>query len=294
MYYLFEESDSLNRPIEGLIFDTARETFPVRPHWHYFAEMLYMLEGCAEVHCGEEVYLLAEGQLLFLHPGVVHSIFAAGSGPINYAVLKFDVNKLGSTPDYAPKLRSIFRSAKRQGMHIRFEEEAADRMECRRVFLGCVEELKVQAYGYDLVLQTLICNLLMKMIRIWQEEGFEIGREAYAEDNQYGIDTITEYIDLHLKENLRVTDIAKKCGMSYSFFAKSFHSVYGISCKAYIEKMRIYKAEEFLLFTGFDLNYISQETGFCDCSHMIKSFKEHRKKTPAQFRKDARGRYKDL
>ena len=56
------------------------------------------------------------------------------------------------------------------------------------------------------------------------------------------------------------------------------------SCKEYIEAMRIYKVEELLLFTQYDLSRISQETGFSDCSHMIKSFKKRRGITPKQFR----------
>ena len=39
---LFEKSDSLNTPIECFIFDTKREEFPVKPHWHYFAEFIYI------------------------------------------------------------------------------------------------------------------------------------------------------------------------------------------------------------------------------------------------------------
>ncbi|MGN1090834.1 MAG: helix-turn-helix domain-containing protein [Huintestinicola sp.] len=46
----------------------------------------------------------------------------------------------------------------------------------------------------------------------------------------------------------------------------------------------MFKAEELLLFTDYDLNYISQETGFSDCSHLIKSFKKYRGITPKQFR----------
>ena len=48
--------------------------------------------------------------------------------------------------------------------------------------------------------------------------------------------------------------------------------------------MRIIKAEEFLVFTDFDLQKISRETGFSDCSHMIKSFKKLRGITPKQYR----------
>lgn len=47
--------------------------------------------------------------------------------------------------------------------------------------------------------------------------------------------------------------------MSYSYFAKNFHQLYGQSCKQYIEFVKVCKVEDFLLFTDFDLNYISQE-----------------------------------
>ena len=108
--------------------------------------------------------------------------------------------------------------------------------------------------------------------------------EAFAEDSRYDIYNITEYIDSSMALNPKVSEIAEKCGMSYSYFAKKFLAVYGKTCKEYIEDMRIYKAEEFLIFTDFDLTYISQETGFSDCSHMIKSFKKHHGTTPKQFR----------
>ena len=62
--------------------------------------------------------------------------------------------------------------------------------------------------------------------------------------------------------------------MSYSYFAKKFLAVYGKTCKGYIEEMRIIKAEEFLIFTDFDLERISRETGFSDPPHLIKSFAE--------------------
>ncbi len=53
---LFEKSDSLNTPIECFIFDTKQEVFPVKTHWHYFAEFIYMLEGKAEMRCSDRSY----------------------------------------------------------------------------------------------------------------------------------------------------------------------------------------------------------------------------------------------
>ncbi|NLG02985.1 MAG: helix-turn-helix transcriptional regulator, partial [Clostridia bacterium] len=74
------------------------------------------------------------------------------------------------------------------------------------------------------------------------------------------------------------------CGMSYSYFAKNFKQLYGKSCKEYIEFIKICKADDMLLFTDFNLDYISQETGFTDCSHFIKTYKKLKGITPKQRR----------
>ena len=42
--------------------------------------------------------------------------------------------------------------------------------------------------------------------------------------------------------------------------------------------------EQFLLLTDMDLSRISKETGYADCSHMIKNFKRLMGITPGQYR----------
>lgn len=285
MNYLFEESDALNTPIECFFFEAIRERFPVTPHWHYFMEIIYMMDGDAELYDGAEKYILSPGDLILLHPKRIHSIYAEEPEKLRYAVMKFDINCLNRSPNYAPKLRSIFRSAERRGMNVLFPREQAQRMDAEYLFLSCIAEMQKQEYGCDLVVQTKLYELLLKMIRYWQERGFSVDNSVFAEDLQYDIYNITEYIDEHMREGIRVTDVAKQCGMSYSYFAKKFLAVYGKTCKEYMESLRLYKAEEFLIFTDFDLNYISQETGFSDCSHLIKTFRQYRGMTPKQFRK---------
>lgn len=283
MHYLFEKSDVLNTPIECFVFDTAKEIFPVRPHWHYFCEIIYLLEGTAEMHCDKTSYLMNPGDLIVFPPKQVHSIFAATGGPLKYIVLKFDINKFNQSTPYAPKLRTIFRQALQQEMMLFFPSETAKHLHAGMLLNACLEELSERKYGYDLLLQNHIYTLLMTLVRHWLEQGLTIHLDST--ENDYDIDSVTEYIDSHMTEELRVSDIARTCGMSYSHFAKKFQETYGMSCKEYIEHMRIFKVEEFLLFTHHPLNYICQETGFSDCSHLIKSFKQHRGMTPKQFQR---------
>lgn len=281
---LFEKTNSLNTPVECFVFNAENGAFPVKPHWHYFAEFIYMLDGTAEMHSDDDVFTARKGDFIIFHPSSVHSVFPADGSLPKYAVLKFDINKFNLTPAYAPKFRDIFRHARKNGMNIFFESPEADRLDCGRIFSSCVSEMNVYKYGRDFVIQTEIYGLLMNVIRFWISKGMTVERRGVQGGDDYSIENITEYIDLSLCDNLRIGEIAEQCSLSYSCFAKKFREQYGMSCKQYIERMRIYKAEEFLLFTDFDLNYISQETGFSDCSHLIKSFKKYRGVTPKQFR----------
>ncbi|MBQ8567712.1 MAG: helix-turn-helix transcriptional regulator [Oscillospiraceae bacterium] len=290
MHYLFEKNDSLNTPVECFVFDASCRYFPVKSHWHYFEEIIYMLEGSAEMYSNEKRYILNEGDMILFHSKSVHSIYANGGGAIRYAVLKFDINRFTMTSDYAPRLRDIFKCAEKSNAAVFFESTDAVKMDCGRIFSSCINEMKTQNYGYDLVLDMHIYNLMMNIIRYWLDKGLVIDGKSFADKDEYDIDTVTEYIDEHIQDNIRVSELAVMCGMSYSGFAAKFGQLYGMGCKEYIERIRIFKAEEFLRFTDHDLNYISQETGFCDCSHMIKSFKKIKGITPKQFRINLKGK----
>ena len=93
-----------------------------------------------------------------------------------------------------------------------------------------------------------------------------------------------EYIDMHSAEPLEIQELAEMCHMSYSNFARLFRKKYGRSCKEYIHYIRLNKAQDLLLNSDYDLNYIAMETGFFDCSHFIRTYKKWKGITPKQER----------
>lgn len=285
MQHLFEYSDTLNSPYEAFLFDTTVTKFPVRPHWHYFMEIIYMKKGKGLVECDGDTYILQEGGLAVFHPESVHAIYSANHEPLVFEVLKFDINRLYTENSYAPKLRVILNSANKDTVaSIFFPKEEIEHMNPIVLFEECREELTKKDYGYDILVHNKICYLLVNLIRIWREKGFNTDAAASHTQEVDSIHSITEYIDSHVGEAIRVEDLADMCNMSYSYFAKNFKHYYGRSCKEYIEFIRISKAEDLLLFTDFDLSYISQETGFSDSSHLIKIFKKWKGVTPKQYK----------
>lgn len=285
MQQLFEYSDTLNSPYETFLFDTTVTPFPVRPHWHYFMEIIYMYEGTALIECNGDSYKVSEGDLIVFHPESVHALYSADKEPLKFEVLKFDVNRLYTDNSYAPKLRVILNSASKDACaSILFRKEDIDHINLIELFEECRRELTRRDYGYDIMVHNKICYLLVNLIRIWREKGFNTDAAVSHIQDVDSIHSITEYIDAHAGEAIKVEGLADMCNMSYSYFAKNFKQYYGRSCKEYIEFIRISKAEDLLLFTDFDLSYISQETGFSDSSHLIKIFKKWKGVTPKQYK----------
>lgn len=284
MQNLYEQSDMLNEPIECFRFDAKNEVFPVKAHWHYFAEMIYMRSGRAIMTANGKSDLVSAGDLMIFPPSAVHMITAPeGELPV-YEGLKFDLSKFPSRSSYSPSPNSIFRYAYEAGMPLSIRGNYADQMECSSIFADCIAESKSRRYGYDLMLRAQIYRLIYRIIRFWEAQGLDLSTCTDLPDNSDSIDRITELIDARLGEPMRVQELAAHCHLSYSAFAARFRERYGMSCKEYIVRMRIVKAEEYLRFTDLDLLAIARATGFTDSSHLIRTFQQYRGVTPKQFR----------
>ncbi|MGN0324979.1 MAG: AraC family transcriptional regulator [Lachnospiraceae bacterium] len=284
MNHLYEESDIINVPFECFYYNTLYWQFSIRPHWHYYMEILLVLAGEAEIHVDNDIYRIRKGDMILFHPKSVHAIYRIDKEELACAVIKLDMNRITTSSNYVPRIKSIFKLAKRRKTDIFIEGKSVKEMGLEPIFHRCIYEMQTKNYGYDIIIQSQLCQMLIMILRYWQDRGFVVDSAAFAEDESLDIYSISQYIDENIDKNIRVSEVAESCGMSYSYFAKKFRMVYGKSCKEYIEEMRIYKVEELLVFTDFDMTYISQATGFSDCSHMIRCFKLHKGVTPKQFR----------
>ena len=144
-----------------------------------------------------------------------------------------------------------------------------------------VEEYESKKYMHMLAVQSSIFSLLIKIART-----FDLDKKKAPKQSEQSLSFyhILEYIDEHSNEPLEINELAKQCNMSYSHFARLFRDNYGRSCKEYIQYIRMNKAQDFLLTSDFDIDYIAQETGFYDCSHFIRQYKKWRGITPKQER----------
>lgn len=276
---LFEYIDMQNQPYD--IFST--DSIDSSLHWHYYSEILYITKGAVTITCNNQKVLLEEGDLCYIYPLQLHAVARANEQPAEHAVLKFDLHTIHIPQIFLSKFYDYFiRRTKEEDFCIVLKKEQMDRVKIDTHIQRIVKEYQEKKEFYALQIQADIYTLLIEIARkIKKEDGMADSRHT---DHDFSFYHILEYIDIHSGEQLEIQKLADMCHMSYSHFARLFKENYGRSCGEYITYIRLNKAQDFLLHTDYDLNYIALETGFFDASHFIRTYKKWRGITPKQER----------
>lgn len=213
---------------------------------------------------------------------------AASPLNIRYHVLKFDLGFLQATDNMKNQFSRIISLAYEEDpSNIFFANGDMTGIPLEQLFVDCIEEVRLRHFGYDTIACSKLAILITAMTRVWLMRGLNMEEILLSrQSDNHEFEHIAEYIKSHYNEPLRIHDLAERCGMSYSYFAKLFRRNYHQSCKEYIEFVRINRVTDLLLFTKLDLTYISQETGFSDCSHLIRTFRKWKGCTPRQWMRE--------
>lgn len=276
------ESDSLSSP-----FNAYRSNLKqLKPHWHYFTEMIYLVNGKISVDIAGRTYNMTSGDMVIIHPKQIHSFLeTSNEDDFLFYAIKFDDMILSNTTPGSPKLPKLLDSANKEENLLNLITAQELRFNPIKLFFeNCIWEINHKEFGYDIKIASMISLIITELIRIWLRKGLHFSSKTTFDQFSTKDFSVLEYIDKHSSENINIELLAGKCGMCYSNFAKQFKAQFGKTCKEYIEFVRICKADTLLLYTDKTLDYISQETGFTDSSHFIRTYKKIRGITPKQRR----------
>lgn len=78
-------------------------------------------------------------------------------------------------------------------------------------------------------------------------------------------------------------ELAEKCGVSYSYFSRSFKSAMGMSFNEYVNFIRINEAKRLLADANRDMAALAERLGYSSASHFINVFKKTEGISPKQY-----------
>ena len=95
---------------------------------------------------------------------------------------------------------------------------------------------------------------------------------------------VSNYIQQHLSESIKVDDIAKELYMGRSRLSTNFKNETGINLSDYIMMQKVDEAKRLLRYSDKTFTSISLFLGFSSHSHFTKIFKKYAEMTPFEYR----------
>lgn len=99
------------------------------------------------------------------------------------------------------------------------------------------------------------------------------------------VDKAIKFMEKNYQSNLSVQDIVDSTGISKSSLYKNFSTHYKCTPGEYLNKLRVEKSIEYLLFSDFPIEEISLQVGFSSASYYSKIFKKIKGISPLKFKK---------
>jgi AraC family transcriptional regulator, melibiose operon regulatory protein len=287
----FEElelsEDEINYPFDSFITNTNGEEFYILPHWHYYIELLYFIDGGAKVFLSGKSYEINSGDFILISSREVHAISSEVGLQTRYIVIKFDPEVLYTTSKTIFETKYILPFTMSQQMQQKiFRENELRNTPISELLSEVYYECLNRNYGFELAVRSNIGRIFLWVLRNWEKKGIIIKFESpQKEFDSKKLQQVLDYLDRHYSEDISVEEMAKKCSMSYSYFSRFFKKIMRKTFKEYLNYVRITEAEKLLLNSDLNITEVALNTGFTNTSYFIKQFKRYKNISPKQFKK---------
>ncbi len=150
------------------------------------------------------------------------------------------------------------------------------------IFSTLKAELETGGFGGALLVDSLKTALAIHLLRNYCTTVPKLSSHADGLSS-VKLTLVTDYINTHLHEELKLTEIAAIAQMSPYHFLRLFKQSMGVTPHQYILQRRIDKAKYLLQLSDLSIANIALRVGFCDQSHLTRYFKRILGLTPKQF-----------
>lgn len=234
-------------------------------HSHSFTELFYVVDGHGYFCTESGEVPIQKDSLVIINPNVRHTEKSSTSQALKYITLGIEQLKFEFT-ESEPSFRTYDFSTHKS---IIFP-----------ILQLMLEEVKQKKDSYDLVCQHYLSILLLKILRITEEQV----TITTSNDLPSECSLIKDYIDQHSQDAISLNQLAEISHLNKFYLSHIFSKAYGISPINYLLERRILHSKELLKTTDFSVTQIAHTTGFSSSNYFSQSFKKYTGMTPKAYR----------
>lgn len=267
------------RANESLLMYLNGEYENYATHWHTAAEIIMPMENNYQVTIGRQVFRLAERDILFIPPGVLHSLQAPDSG--RRMIFLFNFTPISSLQDFSSLLpvlgQPLLLSPQDGETHedaVRLIQQMID------IYPDRTEPLRVaMIYSYLIQFFVLVGRRHIRREILTQDPKSRKQADCYERLN-----AAMNYINANYMNDITVEDAARIAGFSKFHFSRLFKQFTEQTFCGYLNQRRINAAETLLLNPRLSVTDVALQSGFSSLSTFNRVFRTLKACTPSEFK----------
>ena len=250
--------------------------------WHYHPEieLIFVCGGSGKRQIGSNISYFTEGDLILIGSNLPHCGMTNENTKNDYEiVIQFSQDFLGTEIWNAPEMNRIFQMLETAKSGIVFGEKVK----------------KALASKMDALVKSSSLDKLVKLIDILDElahtNDFKIlnaGKyylQTQKEDNDR-INLIFNHVKDNFKNQISLEEVSGLATMTVPSFCRYFKKITNKTFTQFVNEYRITHSLKLLAEQPMSITEICFESGFNNFSYFNKTFKEHTKQSPSQYRKE--------
>lgn len=253
-------------------------------HWHEFLEVVYVHEGRIFISIDGQTYEAHKGDIVIINIGQIHGFFDADMGTY-ISIFQFWLDLFDQTlPDLRDRVhqklvfgRKTFITPEADGLIQRRLEE---------MLLRIRDEYFEKQEGSRLAIKARLYDFALVFLREFPALS-QFPKEA-AKRNYYHrkLERIFSFIHENYTEaSITLEQAANVAALSKFYFARFFREQTGQTFHAYLSKVRIRRAEEYLSDKSeLSITDIAYQCGFASLKTFNRLFKAYTGTSPSYYR----------
>lgn len=253
----------------------------VPSHWHDEFEINYIINGFARFKCGEENIIASKGDIVFISPNILHSVYPYKDYDQIYDTLVFSGELFGISSNdrsSAAYLLPIVNSTYQIKTHITSTHPYYEEIKTS------VENIFSCAKSNNALMDLPLKSELIKILWLLYENN-DIKRESESDLlNDDCIKSVISYIEKNFRDDISVSQLSEIAHLSQSYFMNRFKKATGVGAITYIIQYRIKAACETLQSSEKSIVQTAFECGFKNISNFNRQFKKIVGCSPHEYR----------
>ena len=251
--------------------------FSFRAHWHSEIELLRVVEGRLQVGVNRETHELGPGEGVFCASGDLHWYDAQPATSV-VDVLVFRTEILESLLPIPANLHVL------QPFLLRENTDPALLDDLGWVFDRIRSEMDRKAPHFKVQVVAQLAGLMVQVLRHvpLSTEDSTSGAEWSSSKKQ--IRKAIKYLELNYSLPVRLDDVARHLGVSDVHFSRIFNRTVGMNFKAYLNRLRVEKADHRVRATDDSIIDIAYDCGFGSIRTFNRAFLDLKGATPTAQR----------